>query len=57
MKGKKTGGRTRKNFEGEKSKRIHHTPSQEALDAYKTWPEKSENMDQAIIEHTKRINK
>lgn len=48
MKGKKTGGRVKKNNEG---KRIFHTPSQQALDHYNAWDEKAKNLDLAIINY------
>jgi len=57
MKGKKTGGRVRRNEGGEKSKRIFHTPSQAALDAYTSWPNKAQSLDRAIIEFNQNIEK
>lgn len=47
-KGKKTGGRVRRNAQGI---RLHHTPSQEALDAYNTWGDKAKTLDKAIISY------
>lgn len=53
MKGKKTGGRVKRNSAGKDggSVRIYHTPSQQALETYNSWSKKSENLDRAIINH------
>jgi putative DNA primase/helicase len=44
--GKKTGGRTKKNSE---SRRISFVPSQQALNIYAEWGSKTSNLDKAII--------
>lgn len=46
MKGRKTGGRVRKNRD---LKKITFTPSQAALEVYNKWPNKSQSLDLAII--------
>ena len=51
MKGKKTGGRTKKNSS---SRRINYVPTQRALDIYDSWPHKANLLDQAIIEFHER---
>jgi len=54
MKGRKTGGRVAKNSE---RKKITFTPSQEALDKYRTWVTKVKSLDEAIIKYNENGNK
>lgn len=50
-KGKKTGGRTKKNSEG---RRIRFTPTQQALEIYDAWDQKAANLNQAILQFNKK---